>query len=155
MEIEVLLFRVDEVQFAVSSTFVREVVRAAKLSPLPRHSRLVEGLLNLRGRIVPTLGVRQLFALPEVPLRHTDHFVIIKHEDATLALRVDRAVDLARLSPGQMQPSNLIVDAAGLVESTGCLGDEVVHLLNVVRLFRLDDHTLAEYLGPDATETSL
>lgn len=154
MEIEVLLFRVSDVQFAVSSNYVREVVRAAKLSPVPRESHLVEGLLNLRGRIVPTVDVRRLFALPTTPLQHSDHFVIVECGESTLALRVDRAIDLARLAPGQMQPTLLIVDAAGLVESTGCMGDDVIHLLNVARLFEIDDRALAEYSGPDSTERS-
>ena len=62
-QLEVLVFEVGDKRFGVHSGNVREVVRAVKLSPLPEKPDIVEGLLNLRGQILPVVDVRRLFSL--------------------------------------------------------------------------------------------
>ena len=68
---EVLLFTLEAQRYALPAADVRELVRAARLTPLPRAPDVVEGLLNLRGELLPVLDLRRRFRLPQ--WRWVDH----------------------------------------------------------------------------------
>lgn len=106
---EVLVFEAAGQRFGLPGSLVRELVRAVSISPWPRGPKFALGLINLRGTIVPVLDVRQWLGLPAKPLETTDHFVVVEVDSRLLALRVDRAVDLARLSAGAIDESGQLV----------------------------------------------
>ncbi len=100
---EVLLFELEGQLYALPSPSVLEVVRAVSVRPLPKAPPIVEGVIDLRGSLVPVLDIRSRFELAHKPLAHTDHFVIARAGDRRVALRVDRALDLAHIQRGQLE----------------------------------------------------
>lgn len=97
MTAEILVFDLAGRHFGLRTSVVREVVRAATLNKPPADPRLVEGLLNLRGKIVPVVDLRTVLGLPPKKLGHQDHFVVAEQDDLFLALRVDRASELVHV----------------------------------------------------------
>ena len=89
--LEVVVFEVGGQQFGLPASDVRELQRAATVTPLPRAPAVVEGVVNLRGTVVPVLDIRARFRLPPKPMQHTDHFVVAAAGERLVALRVDRA----------------------------------------------------------------
>ncbi len=95
---ELLIFELGERLYALPSSQVREVLRAFSAVPIPIAPAIVEGLLNVRGDIIPLLSLRRRLGIAERPLSLTDHFIIAKEGSRLLALRVDRVVNLQRAS---------------------------------------------------------
>jgi purine-binding chemotaxis protein CheW len=60
-ERELLIFEIGASRFGLPSADVREVLRAVTIVPLPGAPPIVEGLINVRGRIVPVLDIRRRF----------------------------------------------------------------------------------------------
>ncbi|NNJ25001.1 chemotaxis protein CheW [Alienimonas chondri] len=89
MNVQLLQFRVGDHRFALRIEAVREVLRAVALTEPIDRSRRIEGLLNLRGRTLPVVDLRGAVGLPEKPMALTDALVVIDHQDASWALRVD------------------------------------------------------------------
>ncbi|MBI2478918.1 MAG: chemotaxis protein CheW [Planctomycetia bacterium] len=135
----VLVFEVGDKRFGVHSGNVREVVRAVKLSPLPEAPGIVEGLLNLRGQILPVVDVRRLFSLAPRKIRHTDYLIVVATDDRTFALHVDLAIDLIELPASDVQPANTALPQAGLVDVVAKTNDGLVHVLDVARLASLEN----------------
>jgi purine-binding chemotaxis protein CheW len=96
---ELLVFELEGVSLALPASRVDEVLRAAALLPLPTAPPVVMGLLDLRGAPVPVLDLRPRLGLPARPLRASEHFVVFRALGRQLALRVDRALDVARGGP--------------------------------------------------------
>ena len=86
---DLLLFSLDNRQYALPLPFVERVVRAAALTPLPKAPAIVLGILDLAGRVVPAVDPRRRFRLPERELRPSDQFIIAQSRSLTLALVVD------------------------------------------------------------------
>jgi purine-binding chemotaxis protein CheW len=101
--LEFLIFELGGQRFGLPVPDVREIVRAVCPVPLPGAPALVEGVINLRGRVVPVLDLRRNFRLPPRPIEHTDHLVIARAAGRLVALRVDRALDLARVAPDDVE----------------------------------------------------
>ena len=100
---EFLIFDLEGMRYGLPVADVREIVRAVLPVPLPGAPGAVEGVINLRGCVVPVLDLRQRFRLPARPIEPTDHLVIARAAGRLVALRVDRVVELARLAEGDVQ----------------------------------------------------
>ena len=103
MGIEILVFEVEGQQFGVRSADVVQVLRAASLSPLPQAPESIEGVLNLRGSLVPVLDTRRLLGLPAKEMQHTDHLIVVIAGGQVVTLRADRATNLVRLESDQTE----------------------------------------------------
>ena len=73
---ELLIFEQAGQLYALPSSIVKEVLRAFSATPLPNAPPMVEGLLNVRGEIIPLVNLRRRMGLPERPLSLTDHFIV-------------------------------------------------------------------------------
>lgn len=89
----VLVFEVGARRFGLPAADLREIVRAVAIAPLPHAPAAVEGVINLRGEIVPVIDLRRMLGLPARGVVLSDHLVIAHWDSAPLALRVDRALE--------------------------------------------------------------
>lgn len=101
---DILVFEVGGQRYGLPGTAVHELLRAVLISPLPRSSPFVEGVINLRGLIVPVLDIRHWLGLPAKPLEHTDHFIVLRVDERQAAIRVDRALELVKLESPLLEP---------------------------------------------------
>jgi Chemotaxis signal transduction protein len=62
---EYLVFRLDNQEYAFSVNHVREVLVSTKITKLPQMPRYVQGIINLRGAVVPVIDLKQIFDLGE------------------------------------------------------------------------------------------
>ncbi|WP_309892346.1 chemotaxis protein CheW [Archangium sp.] len=131
---EVLLFTLEAQRYALPLEDVRELVRAVRLTPLPRAPAVVEGLLDLRGELLPVLDMRRRFRLPARRLSPSDHLIVAQAGARRFALRVDRAEGLLALEPGQLDPSPRELPGVGYVAGALKLPDGLV-LLHDLRTF--------------------
>jgi len=143
MAIEVMVFDVEGRKYSVPALDVVEVVRAATLSPLPQQSEIVEGLLNLRGRVLPVIDIRRLFQLPQREIQHTDHLVVVQRNGRTAALRVDQALDLVPIQYENQPARGLPEPGKELLAAIGRLKDGMVHVLDTSRLLSANDLILS------------
>ena len=131
---EVLLFTLEQQRYALPLEDVRELVRAVRLTPLPRAPAVVEGLFSLRGELLPVLDMRRRFRLPARALRPSDHFIIAQVDARAVALRVDRAEGLLALEPGLLDATPRMLPGVGYVAGALKLPDGLV-LLHDLRTF--------------------
>jgi purine-binding chemotaxis protein CheW len=123
---EVLLFTLEGQRYAIPSADVRHLVRAARLTPLPRAPDVVEGLLNLHGELLPVLDLRRRFRLPPRPLSPTDHFIVARAGARQVVLHVDRTEGLLTLEPGALDETPRALPGVGYVAGALKLPDGLV-----------------------------
>lgn len=131
---EVLIFEVERQRHAVPAADVQELLPAMTIMPVPGLPAGMEGVINLRGTIVPVLDVRSRFGLPARPMALADHFIVIRNNGRALALHVDHAVHLAPLDSAAVT----CVDSAGpgsvRAPRVAKIGDTMVLLHDIAEL---------------------
>lgn len=132
--LEVLVFEVGGQRYALRSIEVRELVRCVTVSPLPRAPAIIEGIINVRGAVVPVLDLRTRFRLPPKPAAHTDHLILASAGPRLVALRVDRALGLVRLEAGEVEDAKAVVPGADYLVAVAKLPDGLV-LIHDLRTF--------------------
>jgi purine-binding chemotaxis protein CheW len=125
---EILVFSLAGQRFALWAANVRELLRAVAVVPLPGAPRIVEGVINLRGRVVPVLDLRTRFGLPGKPLEVTEHLIVAEAGSRLVAIRADRALDLIGVAPDDVSRGEFQTGpAAGVVRLADGLA--VIHEL--------------------------
>jgi purine-binding chemotaxis protein CheW len=137
---QVVCFTVGPFRCALDVMRVREVVPARTVSPLPGAGPLVEGVVELRGTLLPVIDLRRRLAAPA--LVAAGKYLVVAIGGTRVALAVDGADDVRRLDPAAIQPPPALGDGAvaGVVHQDG----QVLLILDADRL--LDAAELARNL---------
>jgi purine-binding chemotaxis protein CheW len=123
---EVLVFEVGGQKYGLPTVDVRELVRAVTITPLPNAPAVIEGVVNVRGRVLPVLDIRARFRLPAKPLDPSDHFIVASAGPRGVILRVDHATHLALVDEASVQSPQTLGPSATYVAGVAKLDDGLV-----------------------------
>jgi purine-binding chemotaxis protein CheW len=132
-DIQLACFSLGENLFAVDIMRIREIILPQKLSALPRVSPLLEGVINLRGAVIPVMNMRKRFGMPESSEGVAGKLLIVSLARQTLALVVDNVLEVFTVAARDIKPPLDTVDGIGMEYLLGvCLsGDRVFMILDI------------------------
>jgi purine-binding chemotaxis protein CheW len=122
-KMEFLTFNIWHERFGIALTDVREIVRAVSIVRLPKAPRVVEGVINVRGSVVPAFDIRARFKLPPKAVEPSDHLIIALARRRLVAIRVDRVTDLMTLARNDVEDVTVMVPGSNLVAGVAKLHD--------------------------------
>ncbi|MEM7524212.1 MAG: chemotaxis protein CheW [Pseudomonadota bacterium] len=138
---EFIAFCVQEEEYCIGITLVREIRRWTTATRLPRAPEYVVGVINLRGAVVPVIdfAARLGKGLTETTERHT--IIIVEWNAQTFGLLVDSVSDILTAGEKDMQPTPAIAsDAVQQVVSTLIIVDErMLRIVNVGNIVDIPD----------------
>ncbi|MGB0908753.1 MAG: chemotaxis protein CheW [Nitrospirales bacterium] len=100
--LQLVSFHVGEEEFAIDILGVQEIIRMVELTPVPNAPYFVEGVINLRGKVIPILDLRSRFGLPSADRTKETRIIVVEIADTVLGFIVDSVEEVLRL------PENLI-----------------------------------------------
>jgi purine-binding chemotaxis protein CheW len=121
-----LIFVLDDLRFALPLAQLRETVRAVAITPLAGAPGVVEGVVNVRGTIMPVLDLRARFRLPPRQIALGDHLILATAGGRPVALRADRALDVQTLDDDDLTPASASEAAFAHLAGVGRLADGLV-----------------------------
>lgn len=124
--LDFVVFEVGGQRYGLSACVVRELVRAVTITALPKAPAIIEGVIDVRGTVVPVLDIRARFRLPAKPVRHTDHLILAHAGERLVALRADSAVGLVPLEASQIDAAAQIAPTAEYLAGVAKLADGLV-----------------------------
>lgn len=131
-----LTFRLDDEIYGVPILNVREIVEMQEISPVPRCSGWVRGVMNLRGRVLPVIDPKVRFGLE--PLAATDLTVIVvlqPDDGRPFGVLVDEVLEVQRLEANHLGDSPELTDgSSAFIAGFGKVRDDLVFLLDPARL---------------------
>lgn len=136
---DLLVFALGELRFAIPASAVVEVVRVVASAALPGAPAIVEGVINVRGTLVPVLDIRARFGLPPVAVDPDQHLIVARAGARSVALRVDRALDLMTVAKDAVEAVEHVAPGTPLVAGVARLPDGVLVIHDLERFLRLDE----------------
>lgn len=155
-EIQVACLKMDDGLYAVDIMRIKEIIRLPKLSPLPRALPFVEGVINLRGSVIPVLDLRKRFSLPPAGNPENSRLLILSISGQPLGLVVDEVTEMISVPVRELKPPPRGVRVVGGEYLIGmALVQEVpVLLLNIDALLSFREKAELGIFSPDAGPTS-
>jgi purine-binding chemotaxis protein CheW len=124
--VQLCTFRVGGEDYAVDIMRVKEIIQPLPITRVPRAPAFVEGVVRLRGDVIPIVDVRRRFGLPAAEPTRTTKFVIVTVAGRRLGLVVDEVTEVVRLPRGEIRPAPALVGLDAPRFFAGVCGGEQV-----------------------------
>jgi purine-binding chemotaxis protein CheW len=107
------MFRVGSAIYALDVVHVREIVRWQTVTPLPVAPRLIEGVIDLRGAVVPVVDLARALGAGAVTAAPTARIAIVESDGLVMGLAVDAAVEILSVDPIALEDPPALATQAG------------------------------------------
>ncbi|MGF9711225.1 chemotaxis protein CheW [Paenibacillus naphthalenovorans] len=94
-------------EYALKISEVYEIIKMQKITAIPNSRTFLEGVTNIRGKIVPIISLRKRFQLGETSVIHKARIVVVNHNEEMIGIVVDGVNQVIKFS--DIQPSTEIV----------------------------------------------
>ena len=112
-ELQIVGFRIGRETFGLPISLVHEIVRPPEITNVPHAPEYVEGVMNLRGRIVPVIDLRRRFGGAAIANSRKNRVLVVDVESRAVGLIVDSASEVLKISDAQIEPPpNVLTEAA-------------------------------------------
>ena len=112
-DVELACFQLGEVTLAIDVAQLREVARCPAITPLPRAPSLIEGVVDLRGRVIPVVDLGRALLGQAVAPDPLARVAVLECNGLVLGLRVGTAADVVKLPGAALEPPPTLATQAG------------------------------------------
>jgi purine-binding chemotaxis protein CheW len=103
-QVQLVTFRVGGEEFGLDVFTVHEILRHTGVTPVPKAPRFVEGVLDVRGTLVPVVDLRKRFEVAEARVDEETRIVLVDFEGERLGLVVDSVTEVLRVPETSILP---------------------------------------------------
>ena len=130
-------FRLDNEDYAIAITKIQEIIVMKPITRIPQVPDFIEGLINLRGSVIPIVNLRKRFGLPSREVDDETRTIVVNIQDKTVGCIVDAVTEVRRINRDQIQPPPLSVLAIShqYIAGLARLDDRLLIILDIERLF--------------------
>lgn len=109
--VQLCTFRIGGEDYAIDIMRVREIIRPLPITPIPRAPAFVEGVVRLRGEVIPVLDVRKRLGVAQAPLGRKGRFLLVNVAGRRIGLVVDEVCEVLRLPRSDIRAAPPLGDA--------------------------------------------
>ncbi len=108
--VQLCTFRIGGEDYAIDIMRVREVIHPLPITPVPRAPSFVEGVIRLRGDVIPVLDVRKRLGVPATRATRKSRFLVVNVAGRRIGLVVDEVREVLRLPRSEIRPAPALGD---------------------------------------------
>ncbi len=137
MDTQIVVFALGRERYGLEISAVYEIIRQQPVTAVPQSPASVEGVINLRGRIIPVLDLRSRFGLPAATIGATSRVVVCDANGLRVGLMVDGVSEVLMIPEDAVEPTPDIAVGTDTeyVRGVAKLDDQMIILLDVAHLF--------------------
>ncbi len=135
--VKFVTFALGKEKYAVPVLRVKEIIARYDIAPLPKTPVFVEGIISLRGDIIPVVDLRKRFDLPVRDRTDETRLIVLEMDDFYVGIEVDAVFEVIKINAGQIEPPPALV--AGLqsdyLEGVCEIDSRLITILNLDEIF--------------------
>ena len=132
-EQQLVVFDLDSEAYGVDISAVREIIRMQDITRVPRTPEFVEGVINLRGKVIPVVDLRKRFGLTEGERNKDNRIVVVDIGGQDIGVVVDAVTEVLRIFTSAIEPPSSVITSADSEYLLGIakLDDKMIILLEL------------------------
>ena len=148
-----LSFKLDEEEFALDISKVREVLDFTKITKVPQTPDFMKGVINLRGSVVPVVDLNRKFGIKDTEKTVNTRIIIgeisIEGDETVLGVLADSVHEVMDIEPENIEPAPRIGTRLNtdFIKGMGRRDEEFVMILDIDKVFSSDDLSMVNLAG--------
>ncbi len=140
--VSAVVFKIGRHDLGIEITHVHEVLPWRQPAPVPRAPDFVEGVIELRGEVLPIVDMRARLGVEAPPPGPETRFVVVAMGEERIGLVVDQVTEVSRIPDSAVSkpPQYFRGLAAELIQGLARFGDRLVVLLHIDKILSSDEH---------------
>lgn len=134
--LQLVSFLIENEEFGVDILNVQEIIRPVDITRVPNAPAFVEGVINLRGRIVPVVDLRKRFNMSQRERDKNSRIIVVELDDKIVGFMVDAVREVLRVDTNVIEPPPELAIGidAGYITGVAKLEDRLLILLDLERI---------------------
>lgn len=140
-QIQLAIFLVGPQRYALDIMRIKEVINPIPVTPVPGAPATIEGVIELRGLILPVVDLRKRFERPATAATRSSKVILVKLIEGVVGLVVDDVREVVRLARDEIRPPPTLAgrDTAVFFSGVCRVGEEIVMVLDIDRILSTDE----------------
>ena len=139
---QIVSFSMGDEEYGVDISQIQEIVRMREVTHIPEMPEFIEGVMNLRGKVVPVVDLRKRFRFESENTKST-RIIVVDITGNTVGLVVDAVSEVLRLPQRTIEPPPLMI--AGIsreyIKGVGKVRERLIILLDLEKVLSLEEQT--------------
>jgi purine-binding chemotaxis protein CheW len=135
--LQLVTFRLQDEEFGIDIKRVHEINRIIDVTKIPNAPSYIEGIINLRGKIIPVVSLRSKLGFDQAEYDKMTRIMVVEIESKVLGFIVDSVSEVLRIEDPKIEapPSITGANDAGYIKGVINLADRILILLDLDTLF--------------------
>lgn len=141
-EAQMVVFRLAGEQFGVRIDQVQEITKLSKIIKIPRAPKYIEGVVNLRGEVIPVIDLRKRFGLEGKEYNHSTRVIVSDINKKKVGIIVDEVMEVLRVSVRYMEGAPEIIQeqkTQKYFEGIANLSERMIMMLNLENILKANE----------------
>jgi purine-binding chemotaxis protein CheW len=137
-DLHIVGFRIGRETFGVPIALVHEIVRVPEITAVPEAPDYIEGVINLRGKIISIVDLRKRFGERQILSTKKNRILVVEVENRMVGLVVDAASEVLKIPPSEIDaPPNVFEEGElNYVTGVGKLGGRLIILIDLSKILQ-------------------
>jgi len=140
--VQIIVFSVGNEDYGLEIEKVQEIIRMRTIKHLPHTPDFILGVMNLRGNIIPVVGLREKFGMEKIEYTEFTRLIVVNHKNKLVAMVVDEVNKVVNVPIGNIEgnPDMVSDSTRALVRGVANLDDLVIILVELdYLLYSIDE----------------
>jgi len=133
-EEQLVIFQLNDQQYALPIQETQEIIRMSSITRVPNTRHYVEGIINLRGSIVPVINLNKRLDLPVSQYGEDTRIIVVENDGQKVGMIVDVVLEVGRFSEEEIEPPSVAGDNVNYLRGVVKKGDQLWLLLNLAEV---------------------
>jgi len=145
-EFQFVEFSIEDELFGINIMNIQEINMVSEITKIPKAPYFVEGIINLRGKVIPVIDIRKRFNLPEKPYDKDTRILVTNLNEKVLSFIVDSVNEVNAITTDNIEnpPAYLENVDTKFVTGIAKLEDRIVIILDLNEMFTEEELELLE-----------
>jgi purine-binding chemotaxis protein CheW len=135
-ELQLVIFQLTDEEYAIPIIQVHEIIKPTEVTRIPGMPDFVEGVINLRGKVIPIIDIRKRFRLQQKKADENTRVIVVDVGEHTVGLIVDSVIEVLRLPLKSIDPvpTTIAKISSEYLKGIGKLKERLLIILDVEKM---------------------
>ncbi len=139
--LQLVTFNIGKEEFGVDILHVQEINRMTHITKVPNSPHFVEGVINLRGRVIPVIDLRLKLKIEKKEYDKNTRIIVVEVDNKTIGFIVDSVNEVLRIPANLTEVPPDIVSGveSEFIKSVGKLEDRLLILIDIQKVIQINE----------------